>query len=974
MKALTSLVSFGILLKQYRHTAALTQAELAARAGYSVVYISKLERGERAPLPVTVAVLTQVLGLPPDDQARLETAALGARARRAPPVLPPLVGRLPERSLLASHLAGQGPPLLLLAGEPGIGKSRLLQEAAGIAEQEGWTVLAGGCHRRSGQEPYAPLVGALARWLEQRPPHQQRQDLAGCVWLTRLLPELAESGLASAPSGTLPPDQERRLLFTAVRRFLANVAGPAGTLLVLDDLHWAGQDALDLVQFLAQGAAAPPLRLIGAYRSSEVRPLDPLSVLLADLATAGLGTQQHVGPLAPQDARALLQRLLEGSEVRDQELREHVLARAEGIPFFLVSCALALSASPNETPGAVPWKVEESIRQRVTVLSPSAQETLEAAAITGRVSERAVLLASCTPERDAAETLEALDALCQRQLLVEEGDAAYRFAHDLIREVVLSDLSAARREHRHQRALAALEQRPGSVPPERLAYHATRAGEMEQAIRYLEQAGDRAEQIQAHTEALRSYQEALALVETMDRLPDCARLQLKAGQVLTTLARYNEALAVLEGAVTSYRATSDQEGHWQALAQVGRVHSRRASYQEGLARLLSVLESWEDRVWPPSLAELQLVRAELHFDLFQYQEQLRLTERVVQWAEATNHQGLLVKARHWRSLALLSVGRLEEGAQEAERVVALAEASSDLWDSTRLLNSVAGAYWMKGKLGECQQYITRALASAERLGDPALLAYMLNTLAGCHFLIGQWEAARARWEHAVRLVHEQSSLWGGAYSLLGLAQLDLAEGRGSEAEQLFAEGMAVATRRENWEALRSAQIALAERDLLAGNRQAAYQRLEPFLDHPSQQGMGRWYVIPLVAWSLLPTEAERAETLLAPVISEVREQQHASALLDLLWVQALVWGQLQRWPAAQAALEEGLALARSMPNPYAEAKVLCGYGWLHQAKGEPAQAREPLEAALVILNHLGERPYTKQVERALATVKQCEPS
>lgn len=965
MKAATSLVSFGTLLKQHRHLAALTQAELAARAGYSVVYISKLERGERVPLPVTVAVLAQVLALAPADLARLETAAALARTRRGPPALPPLVGRMPERGLLGSHLAGQGPPLLVLAGEPGIGKTRLLQEAAGMAEQGGWTVLAAGCHRKSGQEPYAPLVGALAHWLEPRPPLQQRQALAGCAWLGRLLPELAESGLVPAPAWTLPPEQERRLLFMAVRRFLDNVAGPAGTLLVLDDVHWAGEDALDLMQFLTQGAAAPPLRLVTAYRSTQVRPSDSLGMLLADLATAGLVMQHPVGPLAPEDAQVLLQRLLEGSAVADRAMQDQVLARAEGVPFFLVSCVQALRASSPATPDAVPWKVEESIGQRVAALSPGAEELLEAAAIIGRVSERAVLLASGAPGREAAETLAALDALSQGQLLVEEGAAAYRFAHDLIREVVLAHLSAARRQHWHRRVLAALEQHPGSVPPERLAYHATRAGDPEKAVVYLERAGDRAETVQAHTEALHAYQEALAQGEALDRLPDRARLQRKVGQVLTTLARYDEALAVLEQAVNNARTTSDQEGFWQALAQLGRVHSRRASYQEGLARLLPVLEPWEDRAWPAALAEVQLVRAELCFDLDQYQEQLRLTTRVVQWAEATSHPDVLVKAKHWRSRALLSLGRLEEGAQEAEGVVALAEASGDLWDSTRLLNSVAGAYWMQGRMEECQHSLARALALAERLGDPAMLAYMLNNLAALHFLLGQWEEARPRWEHAVRLVHAQSSLWGGAYSLLGLAQLDLAEGRGSEADPLIEEGISLATRRENWEALRMAQTALAERDLLAGNPQAAYTRLAPFLDHPSQQGIGRWYFVHLVAWALLPTETERAEALLAGVIREVRDQQHVITLVDLLRVQALLLGQQQRWQEAQTAVEEGLALARSMPYPYAEAKALYVSGLVQVQQGKTQPARERLEAALALCVKLGERLYARQINRVL---------
>jgi predicted ATPase len=148
-------------------------------------------------------------------------------------------------ALLNRHLGGEGPPLLLLAGEPGIGKSRLLREVVPYAHAAGWTVLAG-TGQRGGQDPYAPLVDAFAAVLRGRPPAGLRGALHQCAWLVRLLPELAVLGpgvLPPLPAWTLRPEQERRFLVETVLRFLGNLAGPAGTLLVLDDLQWAGADA-----------------------------------------------------------------------------------------------------------------------------------------------------------------------------------------------------------------------------------------------------------------------------------------------------------------------------------------------------------------------------------------------------------------------------------------------------------------------------------------------------------------------------------------------------------------------------------------------------------------------------------------------------------------------------------------------------------------------------------------------------------
>src|SRR5262249_49882437 len=142
-----------------------------------------------------------------------------------------LVGRRPELTLLEQFLAGVGTPLLLLAGEPGIGKTRLLQAAARQASAQGWTVLAGGCQRRGGQDPYSPLLDALTQHLQAMPPTDLHSAVRGCAGLMSLLPELADV-LEPLPVRLLSPEQERRSLFAAVARLLANVAGPSGTLLV----------------------------------------------------------------------------------------------------------------------------------------------------------------------------------------------------------------------------------------------------------------------------------------------------------------------------------------------------------------------------------------------------------------------------------------------------------------------------------------------------------------------------------------------------------------------------------------------------------------------------------------------------------------------------------------------------------------------------------------------------------------------
>jgi predicted ATPase/DNA-binding XRE family transcriptional regulator len=420
---------FADLLRRHRRAAGLTQEELAEAAGLGVRGVSDLERSLRStPRTETVLRLAAALQLGEHERAAFLAAA---RRRRAHPTtrgvrptssgipVPPLVGRTRELAWIERLVAGEGSPALLLAGEPGIGKTRLLQESAARAESMGWRVLAGGCTRRSGQEAYAPIVGALVCYMAEQMPAQQRHELKGCAWLARLLPELAESAVVPSHAWTTTPEQERRLMFAAVARYLRNVSGPAGTLLVLDDLQWAGSDALYLLSSLARTTGGDhPLRVLGAYRSSEVRPGAALADTLADLARDTLVEQVALAALAPAESAALLAALTPAAACAwSEELTEQVVRRTGGVPYFLVSCAQSLKVDSPDAGLAppIPWNVTESIRQRVAHLSEQAQQLLRSAAVVGREAGVPLLVALAAGWGwQKAQVLSALEAAPRR--------------------------------------------------------------------------------------------------------------------------------------------------------------------------------------------------------------------------------------------------------------------------------------------------------------------------------------------------------------------------------------------------------------------------------------------------------------------------------------------------------------------------------------------------------------------------------
>ena len=678
-----------------------------------------------------------------------------------------------------------------------------------------------------------------------------RANIEGCAWLVRLLPELAEMGLVSPRAGALAPEQERRLMFRAVERFLGNVAGPSGTLLALDDLQWAGADALDLLLALARVASERPLRIVGTYRSTELGARTPLTSALADLAHGGLATRVELGPLDLQAAQALLVGLLPEHAADDATLAERVLRRAGGVPFFLVSCAHGLRADAAEArvADAVPWDVAQSIRQRVAALPAPAQELLVAAAVAGRQTPQAALLAlGALLGQEKLEALAALDAACQARLLVESSADTYQFAHDLIREAIEADLSAARRMVLHQQVAEAWEQGLAEPTAELLAYHYGRAGDASKAILHLERAGERALAMRAHAAAEGYYREVVRWLDELGRSAQAAQARERLGAVLMTTAHYGEALDVLERAADTYHGADDREGWGRALAGIGSVHALRGTAAEGAARLQPALESLRTSgLSSRALADLYVALAWLVNATGSYGEALAGAEQASQLARAAQDTSLMIQAELRRGQALLMLGRLDGGARALREALPLAEAAGDLRSLRFALNSLGWVHEAWGEFEQDRQYTERALEVAERLGDPTVIAFMRCHRGGPAFNLGAWDQARADYERALAMTRRMGTSWAAAWPPLMLGQLCLAEGRTALATAYLEEAIALAQRNGDLQALRTAHAALAERELVEGRPRAALARLTPLLDRPGRVESDVTKLLPLVA-------------------------------------------------------------------------------------------------------------------------------
>lgn len=964
--------AFGALLKRLRLGAGLTQEDLANRVGYSVAYVSMLERGQRLPLPITAQLLTDALALPPANRALLLAAARpqqGLSLFPAPgqPDQTPIVGRTRELTALEHHLVagGDGPPVLVFAGEPGIGKSRLLREADRLGERCDWRVLRGGCQRRGGQEPYAPLLAALDGYLRHQQPARLRDDLHACRWLVRLLPELADMGLGldPLPPDTLPPEQERRLMADALTRFLAHIAGPAGALLALDDLQWADPDALHLLTMLVEAAPAHgfALRVVAAYRDSEVQPRDTLSDMLADLARTGLVTHLALAPLAPAEAARLLD---EVAEEMPAPLRERLLQRTGGVPFFLLSCAQAVRADVlTGQDEAVPWDVAQGVRQRIARLPGVARNLLDIASVVGREAPRALLLALAGQPEE--ETLAALEAACHARLL-REDDAAYTFAHDVIREVIEAGLGAGQRSVLHRRVAEALER--DGAPAEALAYHYARGGAHDKAALYAQRAGDRAQKQFAHSAAERYYREAIDRWTASGHALDAARAGEKLGALLARTARYDEAFTVLEEVAAAYGRAGDTEGLRRVVARIGDAHAGRGTPEQGIQRLRPLLQQADDddEAPAPGLIALYIALGDIFFVGGRYDEHLAVTERADALARALGDKSLLLQTMLSRGRSLFLTERNADALSVLGEAAALAESLDDPDSLSRALGNMATIYLNEGTFDASRACNDRAIAANERAGNPVIMVRLVCSRGLTALFTGDWRQARADFTWALDESRRIGLSSGNAYPEFYLGFLCLVEGAWNEARRHLDTSMGIAEPMGDLQVLRWSCAAQAWCDVLEEQPARARDRLSLLLERGGTVGPGVAWLLLFLAWAQLEQgNAEAATATVAQAVARARSERDHFALVEALRVQALAAVARACWDTAEPALEEGLALARRLPYPYGEGRLLSVYAALRRDTGDPHGAATLFAAALDIFQRLGARKDLEWTRTAL---------
>ena len=731
--------------------------------------------------------------------------------------------------------------IIAVQGEAGVGKTRLMHELAS-AQERAAVVLAGRC--REEKIPYGPWVEVLREYVGQAPGEVLRRILGTrSSEFAKLVPDVAVKVGTVPPSKPLGEEQDRIRLYETITQFLVSVSDEKPLLLLLDDMHWADQASLSLLEHFVLGSSNRRVLTLAAYRPEDVDSNSPLSKTLMRLNRERLLENLTVKNLSPEETIELIKRTF-GEQTVTPEFADLIYGRTGGNPFFVEEVLRSLvedgTIFRTETKWdrkpvqeiVLPESVKSVLKSRLTKLQPETLNPLTMASVIGSEFDFEVLREITQIQEDTL--LKRLEEWISAGLISEVPNRrdVFRFADNRIRELLLGELIRSRRIRYHVKIAEAMEKvysKNLENQAEGIAIHFSEGGDTERTIKYSLMAGDRNRTIHAYEQAIADHRRALDLVEleggrnestaeVAEKLAECFRL---AGQAQKSAEYYQGALGIFEklhdskacarvciGLSKTSVGTKGGAGIRAAILVLRRglkyLEAEPESYEAAsiyarLAHNHGIIDEWDEaNAWAdkalaagertqnyPAIATALSIKGSFLTDTGRIDEGLPLWEQA--YEVALGHEQFEEAIYFLMNLSGYTWPRdLVKGRELGVRAVELSKRLNHLylefltWDGLSVLD------WYKGDWGASIEELQKCSEIANRLGYSALLPYIASGRGWWMLGVGDLEQAELEFQKGLDSLRENPKISDIVYYHLGLGILREEQGREQEAEQHYA--------------------------------------------------------------------------------------------------------------------------------------------------------------------------------------------
>ena len=793
----------------------------------------------------------------------------------------PLMGRDAEFRLLrrrAGEAARGRSRTVLISGEAGIGKSRLISELETHVQGRGWAIHRGACYSHTAGSPFAPWVPVVESLLGlEASVDPDERTAAVLAAVERLAPDLGETAslLNGLLSLTIPEsdvvraldgEARRARLFELIADLLRSAGEESPVFVLIEDLHNADRSSLDLITHIATTVGHARLLICLTARPTEGLELE-LPVSTTDITLGEL----------PSEASGKLVAAMLGVPELPAHLSDSILSRARGNPLFLEEVARALresgaldqvlDASAARLTGEmatveIPDRLQTLIMSRIDGLSRGVREVLRAAAVIGRSFGMPALRHLLNVNREDSGLAARLDDLLRHDIIdVEEPGAApvYAFRHALTQEVCYESLPFARRRRLHRGVALHLEGvHEGRLQPiyEELVHHYRHSGDRPNTLFYAVKAADKARGVFANEEAIEYCRVGLDSLERAGRaaVPQRSYLLDRIGDCYEVSGRHIEAVQTFTQALREWRKTlragtpptrppgMADETPVKAreavlLLKIGTSHERNSDYDSSLEWLRSAL-----RVLPPrhplQAAEISVARSVSLFRKGLYEEAVEWGRRGLNLVRRRGAPGQIAHAHDMLASSYLEMGRLRLGVRHRLAAVKLYEEVNDLPGLLVARNNLGTNYQLLGELDSALEHYEAAVEAGERVGNTMAVAVVQNNIGEVLLIQGRVGEAVGRLENSAT-IHERIGEPGaaGGLALVNLSRASQRQGDYAKSAEYLRRGMGILRKTRARGLLTEARLQQAELQMVTGRVDAAARICRQALAETRELGM-----------------------------------------------------------------------------------------------------------------------------------------
>jgi tetratricopeptide (TPR) repeat protein len=819
---------------------------------------------------------------------------------------------------------------LLVTGEAGIGKSRLVGEARTRAHRLGFQILQGHCFEPDRSLPFAPVIDLLQTLSAEMKSDQFAQSLsASAPALLQLLPEKGDV----VPPQAFDPEQDRRRLFDSFVAFLREMSARTPLLVIVEDLHWSDDASLEGLLHLAHRIAPYPILLLLTYRNDEIQP--GLAHVLAELDRRRLGSELRLDRLSAADIDAMVRAIFDVGRPIRFDLLDRISVLTDGNPFFVEEILKSLvgegeiyfaDGTWNRKEMAtlrVPRSVQEAVRQRVARISEPAQQAISLAAVAGRRFDFTLL--QFLLQIDEGVLLGLIKEMISAQLVIEQTSDRFAFRHALTHEAIYSSLLARERHTHHGRVAEAIERLPGQRTEAYvadLAMHYAEAEVWDKTLEYARRAGDHAQAMHSPRAAVDQLSRALVAAEALG-LPHQPDIYRTRGQAYETLGEFDRARTDYESALAAARDQSNRALEWQALLDLGFLWASQDYGRTGgyFSNALTVAQEIDDPI---------------------------------KIAQSINRVG------NWR----FNTGKPDEACQDHEKALAIFRRAEDLQGVADTLDLLGMASGWQGDASYSAAKYDEAIAIYRELGDRRGLVNCLVTsalLAVVHpFMVDvtsetSVDTALARVDEALTIAREIGWRSGEAFALLDKSYCFYSIGEFGRALEALGECLNIAQEIEHkqWEA--AARMCVGAFLLDLHSVPAAKLELEQAVAFAREVGSSYWNqysTLMLARAYACQGDFDRAEAILAEV--------HAPDASMESWFDRIGWFAGADLAFMRGEPAETLAIVDRLLTSSVNASEMRVIPPLSLVKGKALTALDRPDEAVTVLSRAASESHERQ--------------